>query len=426
MYSSRFGRWAILISSSIVVGCATTRPPATNMPSATAITYRQPVVSYTLNSTFVLRECAKGAIPKVERQVSLLPLVSGDAKNSRVFDPETIQGKGRKALDIKVDLSDAFTLKTVNAGAADKTPAIITNVIKTIGSLFTLFAVADVRDDQHFCNDKTLAALETKKTLDEAKDDITKEREKVLKEASDPARPLPPLTVSQRLAALDARLAVIEAREGSLLTKQLTITHNAELNRDTLDSGVSKFKFTVPEEKQKKWLTAVDNEGFTTVLDLESGGRPTELGEKKPGEIVFRIPKEVGYSLCAKECPAKDAKDTAPILAKGMLVIPQWGEVRRVDFARAFGEDKTIGLGFDSLGRVTSLTYKRNAVGEAVSGAASSISSELVTSLRSAKYSDIDAELAELKKELEYYDTQVKLKDAREKYLKSLESPPAQ
>ncbi len=55
MYSSRFGRWAILISSSIVVGCATTRPPATNMPSATAITNRQPVVSYTKNSTYELR-----------------------------------------------------------------------------------------------------------------------------------------------------------------------------------------------------------------------------------------------------------------------------------------------------------------------------------------------------------------------------------
>jgi hypothetical protein len=109
--------------------------------------------------------------------------------------------------------------------------------------------------------------------------------------------------------------------------------------------------------------------------------------------------------------------------AKGKMPIPQWAPWEEIDLSVAFAEKRSVGFVFDPFGRVTTYAWKGDARAATATGAIAGIATDLQGAISAGKYSEIDADIARVTREATYYEMQNKLKEQRELYFKSLESP---
>ena len=142
--------------------------------------------------------------------------------------------------------------------------------------------------------------------------------------------------------------------------------------------------------------------------------------------LHVRRPVQATYEACADSCletvhdgGRKIVARLGPRAAQGTVFVPQWGAWEVIDLETGFAEKKAFGFAFDAFGRVTSYGWKGDSRAASATGAVAGATAELKGALSAAMYSEADAEIASLDKQVKYYQLQNLLKAEREKFLNS-------
>ena len=399
---------ACAIPSLMLAGCfGRDAAPAITGPTAASIEYRLPVTTAKLSLQLTLQSCPADG-PIAEGKVTITPVANpGDAPAEHYrIDGANLQSFTRSR-SISVERYSNEALKSINGEVADRTGAIISNILSIGGGLVGLVGTdSGRRATSPTCNLATRRALEQVNQLTAR---IAAFRLQ-LPGASE--------EVAHRLRqAIDA-LAGEVAR---LRTEELQLSLEREINFRAGLPGVQRTRggvITWTEGDLAKWLQ-VEARSTTTVThfklaycvdptaeaaDVRCNGQVVEQQAGQEAEAVTRLPegeRERGHVASpgcfdpdiALRCPRSlvfrdpvaarlrviahdsrfEGKTPNEQMAQSSLWIAQWGTLTELPLSVGFGGNFTMAAGFDEFGRRTSLTWKSGARGEGITGAISPI-----------------------------------------------------
>jgi hypothetical protein len=409
---------AVLLSAAIATsGCGTQSTKPTAGPDAAFINYQLPVSAAQLTLNLTLTEC--GPAPKGKGTVALTPVVRPSPFPEHYFH---IKGADlasfTKKRELKIDLYPNGAIKTVNASVADRTGAILANVLK-LATAAAAFDAATPRLAKIACNAKTAEAI---RDVDSIRTQV-QQLQKALASgsAADPT-------------ATRKQIDALAAERGRLQADKLTIalTRTIEFWSET-KGGVVRWK----GEQLAQWFDGV---GLDTLDHFSLGwcvqkqsdtAEPTcdaataQGSHRAPGAdasgsakiacasdqcaktLVFREPVNAVLTLVAMRDDLGSEADSQ--LAQATLPIAQWGEVSYFPLQAGFADSKSLSLALDEFGRRTSFGWTSEARGESLTGGVQTIA-DAALGFKTARDG---ADMAAKKAELDALETQQKLNELR-------------
>lgn len=155
-------RWIILSSVLLLAGCNSTGagPKGALAPQALSITYQAPKTRLAVEGDLTLINCEP---VRVISSLSLNATGVADPAATFTLDGKYLSGAFTKR-DVKVELNENWTLKSINTSVSDRTGAVITNLFKAVGSIVTGVRALE-SGSPTVCNPQTLAALRQAEAL---------------------------------------------------------------------------------------------------------------------------------------------------------------------------------------------------------------------------------------------------------------------
>ncbi len=379
----------ILLGSLVTTACATTQPY-----EAAGIDYRLPQTDATVTETLTLTSCTPLATdadltiePKAGAQPGYYHLAGENLASARI------------KRDIKVDVSEHGVITGINSSNEDKTPEIVGNVIKTIGSIASTGMAAFWKEDPRQLK---------------LKDEIARLRAVLV---NDPRRP----GAVKALNAAAAELATLQ--EGILKVETNAVL---ELNRPkganetaltTVDLEFAPFARwfdepagTIPGKAHQAALLAAF--GLKWKASLKAKGDPTP----QPTLPAAKSLRACGFAIVVPAVAGIEVSVTEPgtalpadLEAKKQLPAAQWTDPNKLCLDVGFGEQRDVDLTFNAYGQTTEFHWGSQARAATVSGAIAGYAPDvggIVTSIKGRS-------LAAKKAEIDKIDTDQKLQEAR-------------
>lgn len=493
-------RLYIFIMVVLTCSCATaTKLPVQAQNDGTYIQYFPPKTELQLTATWLLERCdlrdenqvfvnkdrnnPRGIPPKIETlgeikargSITVSPAAIADETAVLTFDPNSFKNTW-ESREVKIELTELGTLKSVNGAVADETATVITNVIKTVGGLFGLGGVLSTSSPfraasdgewktlstEWFCNSDTRERL-TEVNLLKAQERVLRARRAELASASLQDDPMLIKNAKEEMEFLEQKIAAITAHVGYVRSEFLTLEIKGKFQ-----PGKESGKYFAPTKEQLQkthwfsedrkiakliklsqcsWLKEVNGNNSCSGVDYtlisqisdavfvidvrfkDIGSEPVLTTQSQNNLIHIRRPKMFEWEACEKSCRVVQCpEDVCAIfpssfsrMAFGKTPISQWGTWEVLKLDADFAQKNAYSLSFDSFGRVTAFTWKDDSSAASVTGALTGITSELKATVSSSKFSEIDAEIASIEKESKYYQLQNTLREQRQKYLDNLE-----
>lgn len=357
----------------LLVTAAATGATAQVAPPADSIEYALADTVFDITLDLALEGCAThpatlggvGDSIRVKPTVTLAPVAQASPLPSNRFrlSGANLASWWQKR-DLAVTLYDNGTLKSVGATSADRTAAIVANVIK-LGT--TLAGLGVVSLNGEHAPTPPRCTSETARTVAE----LTALRSRIRQLQDSLAGTLDPQKIKNSKDAID-KLAqrAAELRNGPdgplFLSLKTRLTPPARPGTVTV---------AWPADSFKKWFgeDAARGAGFAG-LQVSFEPAPPAVAPvadapstnlKRPF-IVVREPVLANVSVAPAAGVHANGFDSAK--AKTKAWIGQWGGKSYYQVRAGFGESKKLALELDPFGRKTSMTVNRDARAEAISG----------------------------------------------------------
>ena len=375
-------RWiATFIAAVAVAGPAAAAPPEPIGKSALGLSNSTPATKLSLKGDLVLLSCA----PLLASPTfSIIATGTADPKGKfRVEGTDLMSAMQKRTL--KISLTEAGTISAINGGSSDRTGAVITNIVKTVGIVAGIVAAAAPASPgtppSIPCNDVTMKALVLAGNLT---DEIAKQRGQLAGATPDDTR-----KIGRQIDVLAAQLA-------SVRTNHLTVNLSKDLAVNAPDSP-AEIQWTV--EGLGKWFATAPGEApFTTggtnnceakldYFELAYAIKGTPLAKtaaKSPCLSTSTLGKDQAKACRTSivlvepvvgvvEVKAKtgDLLGLKPgdLVGKARTPISQWGEATYFPLTVKFAQSRSLGLAFDQFGRPQSFDWNSEATAENATGA---------------------------------------------------------
>jgi hypothetical protein len=404
-----------------LTACVTTRNNGPDLSGA-ELAYNLPETSAKARLDVVVLKCADydsqtGAF--IKNNIAVRPTafidVSADS-GTRSEDQYKLTGAAlsswTQSRDVAVELYPTGAVKSVNSTAADRTAAVVTNILKGVATFIPLVG-ASGQPPVFTCTPATLEAARQVELLERHADAL---RASLAKEPN-------PKRAAETGKAIEAIVAEIgRARASEAL--------HAEIPGTAVDLGKTHGTIDWPAGALRKLFQGPDNakvEGHFAVEycvaevvgadpEAKCAKGPQSADRPPPGKadcgsdancsrtLVLREPVPVLLSLLAVGDGFPERQQQKVIKA-ATLPATQWGHYSYLSFAAGGADSRTIKLTLDEYGRKTSLGWKSDAKAETLTGGAAS-ALEAATAVKKA--SDGQS-VASMKAEIEDLETQQKL-----------------
>lgn len=359
-----------------LAGCAS-RPKANQNFDGAYIDYSLPFTSVQVTARMVITAC--GNDPKAKTELTMLPVAGASP-----YKAHTLRVRGEhlasfnKKRDLKIELYPHRAIKSINSTVADRTGAILVNVLKIMATV-AASSGGDVQGQT--CNDATLAALARTTTL---KGEIDKLRNGLDQD---------PVGSMKQIDVLAAELGRIESTQLTLnLTKiiPIDVAQNGGIvnwSREDLSKWLVIAEGSKPSNFELAWCVE-DWAPDATANCLASTAikRQTTYNNGKPSAkiptpacpddancavtIVFLDPKPVEIVVVSAQGDLAGGSNNA--LGRMKFPLPQAGNFSYFPLKVGFGGSKTLNLALDEFGQRTSFGWSSGARGEEITGAAQS------------------------------------------------------
>jgi hypothetical protein len=359
-------------------GCATPQGGALGgkIENGTTVTYALPSTSAKVSLDLVLEACPTGALA-ASPTVTITPVANAGGDKERFTLSASDLGSWTQKRDLTVELYENGTLKSVNAGASDRSGAILTNIVK-------IFAA--------------VAALSNETPAGGCTAEISKQVDTVsrLKAQIDKLRTELPTTTAARTAEISKALEALTTEVARLRSGPLHLVLEDEI---ILRRGVTQGHLLWKAANLAKWTGKT---GQSQVTDFAMD-YCVLTGPNIEGDCVIKTPEPTPQPLpdpkcpdfnCAKTIvirqpiPAKVAlitiqgshfqNDNGPITANKLLKsedvqVSQFGDYSYVPLTAGPGGAASLAVGLDPFNKVTSYTFKSEARAENLTGSAAGI-----------------------------------------------------
>ena len=407
-----------LLASMLCVGACATGKNGPDLSGA-QLPYTLPETSAKARLDVVVTKCAdydsqSGVF--IKHNVAIRPTayidVAAEAGTS-ANDQYTLTGAAlsswTESRDIAVELYPTGAVKSVNSVAADRTAAVITNVLKGVASLIPLVG-ASGPPLPYTCTPATLAAARRVELLERRADNL---RSTLLSANAKDA--------AEANKAIEALVAEI----GRLRTSDVL---HAELPATAIDLRRNYGTVAWPGGALRKLFQKPDNTfvephfQLSYCVDRVVGADPEAKCERRDVSIypdhakadcgadsdcsrtlVLREPIAVLVSLLATGDGFGERQ--GKVIKAATLPSTQLGRYSYLSFAAGAGGSRTIKLTLDEYGRKTSFGWKSDAIAETVTGGAVSA----IDAAASVKKASDGQSVASMKAQIEDLETQQKL-----------------
>ena len=421
-------------------GAALAKQPTVAQNPGNYVEYALPVTTAKLTADMVLLSCT-GGVPLAKTVVTITPVANPNPlpqQRFRLYGSNFSSFWKNRSFEVELHANDG--LKSVNGAAADRTGAIISNVLKIGTGLVGMFGAGVVpSNDKIECNDTTAKALVRAERL---RSEIVDQRVAL---ASAPVGRAEVLR--KHIDALASELARLRSEDLHLsLERELPFHEGAPEQNHPVRTGAGRVHWTGNE--LAKWLNttgeapvrpfslaycadrstsryAAEAISCTTSL-VDTRLRPSnpnsEVQPARPGCWQPTMAVSCPRTLVTREPVAATivVLSTTDTIKGGAgaklqtrdLLISQWGTIEETRLDVGFGGNMSLKAGFDEFGRKTSMTWKSDSRGEAMTGALAGVV-DGANSFRNAFDTNIEAQQAEIL-ELETQQKLNKLRFCRE------------
>jgi hypothetical protein len=360
-----------------ITGCAS-RPKANQNFDGAYIEYSLPFTSVQVTARMVITAC--GNNPQAKTELTLLPVAGASP-----YTAHTLRVRGEhltsfnKKRDLKIELYPHRAIKSINSTVADRTGAILVNVLKIMATAAASSGGGGVRGQT--CNEATRAALARTTTL---KGQIEKLRNGLDQD---------PVESMKQIDVLAAELGRIESTQLTLnLTKiiPLDVAQNGGIvnwSWEELGKWLVIAQGSKPSNFGLAWCVedwapdAVANCLASTATTRQSTYNNGKASAKIPTPacpddancavtIVFLDPKPVEIVVASAQGDLTGGSNNA--LGRMKFPLPQAGSFSYFPLKVGFGGSKSLSLALDEFGQRTSFGWSSGARGEEITGAAQS------------------------------------------------------
>lgn len=426
-----------MLCACVASACATA-PKSKEVPNeASSITYQLPVTAAQVTLEALITDCK--STPMAKGAVTITPVVQPTPYAEHRF---TIAGSDlssfTKKKEIKIDLYPNGSIKSINSTVADRTGAIIANVLKLAATV--LFADSEGGLTAARCNDATKRAWNAFGALKLNVDGLKKKLE----------------DDNADHEALQKKIDVLAAEMGRLLSDQLTIKLTRSI---TFAEGSGGGKIAWKAGELKKWLEYQDSDAALfrdsfqigwcvgrvgdldplCSADLAVDSKPTKQEAPAPGAggqqaqvqkptpskapaaqidcmedgtqcrttLVFREPVQAVITVVALGTDLGIAPDAT--LAQLSFPMAQWGKISYLPLTVGFGGSKSVSMTLDEFGTRNSFSWSSGARGEEITGGAQTVA-DAATAFKTARDGE---DLRSEKAQIEALEAQQKLNKLR-------------
>ena len=431
----------VAVMALLATACAHERPSlGTLQPSAANFTYFTPSTKVVLAGNFVLERCDDKAV----LASSTLALVSSATANTAAaFRLDGSQlSSARQKREVSIELHENRTIKSLNATSSDRTGAIVTNVLKVVGSIAgAITGMRGLQGDTAAetvvpCNEATMAALRLAKSL---RGRIATQRQALIGASAADAE-----KIGLQIDTLANQLALLTASRLTIATSRpipLGDGPGSGTIRWTL-KDLAKW-FAEPEEDEQDVAVCKAAPGATGrfVADKAKPDDPCAmdtdilaLSYSVTGSPVVEEDR-IGNSPCAKpdrpaECgktlvlaapvPAKVEVKTlssgilghraGSVLGSATVSVPQWGPATYLPLDVGLFKSRTIAFTFDQFGNRQTFKWNSEATAENAMAALVTATDAGLTAIRNLEG---PTDTARWKADIEELETRMKLNKLR-------------
>jgi hypothetical protein len=370
-----------------LAGCVSTRTL-----DAASIDYRLPRTDAQATLELILTGCDPMI---VEPTLSVTAVAGAQAKVYHISGDSL--GSSTMARSMKIDVNDKGVITAVNSGTTDKRAQIMGDLIKVAAGLAPLIPAA-----HDFNPPPSLAcgrdARNAVRRYNWLRGQITILREQV---AAGPGAPDERRVIKQ-VNAYAAEAAGMRTGDGIL---HVATTGDIDLG-DGPPAGPTAL--TLDEKPFEKWWDSPRTEAEVNAVfalrwtasvvtptiekvDLGGGKSPRNCGHSMPlpkTETVKVLVTPLAATLLDRDELKKGAKLTTPLA--------QWLPAARLCTDVGFGENRNIGLTFDSFGRTTELQWTSDATLQNISSAAAGAAPDVATVFSTVKGAQLAGQKAEI------------------------------
>lgn len=369
-----------VIKSIAVACCAFGATTAKGAPPADSIEYALPETRLRVGLDMLLERCPEAGTLAV-RATFTMQAVPVAGERHRISGQDLSSFFQRR--DLSLNLYENGTVKTVGAGASDRTAAIVGNVVRLAASAATLgfpipvAALAEGAAVPSFrCTDEAAAAVAQRNQLISLRQNLQGE----LARATDAAKMA---ELRDGLTAVATR--IVELEQGPL---KLTLTQDinpgvpgAVVRAGWSNAGFLKWFVNMPDGLASNFSVPLRFALPAATGEEEADNQRAAQQDNAAPRMPYIVLREPVIALVTLE------PDDAVIWRSGNLsgprsgVVPiaQWGGRSYYSMRAGFGRSRSLKLELDPFGRRTSMAINSESTGEAVSGALASIGESAVT-----------------------------------------------
>ena len=359
----------------VLSGCAATHPG-----NSAGITYSLPRTDALVKLGVTLKHCdARNA--KYDSEVILISVVGAQDLKYHISGEHLSSSKVKRGFSIGV--SENGVISSISSSNADRTSAIVSNVLKSVGTVASMIAAAD---GSSLCKPEVQDAISRVNAITAAIDSIKQNLSAV-----PPPMPTPEEKKDyvEQVKGFIEQINVLAGKLAALKTGILRVETSGKitLEKDKFPSGyvsialdeepfekwfVSKNKPKISEEFGIEWSATIPAPAPTIVDVTPSQTKNSRIDRECGFEIPLPspIPVRVDLRLAGSHYTNK----TGP---SATFYAAQLNDPSSLCLDVGFGESRSVSLKFDRYGRTTEFSWNSEARGEAISGAVAGYSSSL-------------------------------------------------
>jgi hypothetical protein len=377
------------------------------------LNYRLPETAVGGTLSLTLEECGSSLTVSGE---FALKAEAGAAGPVFTLTPRDLEGFRTKRT-LNIALHDSGTIATINSSNADRTGAILGNVVKFAASVAGAFfgvgvPKASLAGGQTICSKAVEAALHRVRQIDDL---IVTLRGQSL--------PQDPSDYSKNVRMIDRLIVERQGLRSGLLHVDLEAPFDLAA---AAPAGADSVGGTVQVDLKpiaKAWLKGTVPAGQAISVEWKAALPPglsgvpaqapaqtcqDELAQAGRARMICLVdPARVRFSATAKATGLQWIGGSPQLEAKKTFPVAQWGTLQRLLLNAKLGSAREVSLTLDKFGRVSDMKWNSEARGENLTGSAATLAGQ-IQGIASA-----NSDLAQQKAEIEELTTQQSLNRLR-------------
>jgi len=321
-------------------------------------------------------------------------------------------GSATQKRDLKFDLNDDGTLKSLNASSSDRTGAVIANVLKTVATVATTVLALDAKNRGGIANAPVNAGTATEICNEQSYTSLRQADDlrlaiRTQRDLMGQGPPADAAKIAKTIDALAIKLAALTQNELTLSASAPLVLGDGELDTKK-NPVVREIRWSISD--LSKWFAAdpVNDPCMPRNVSVfyGDGNKPCDLKTKLLGldYTVSGTPApetaRVSSSPCLSPTDPKLIKSCGktvvliePVMGKisvlsadpavavlageevatASIPVPQWGAVTYLPIDVKFMQSRNVGFAFDGFGRKSSFSWTSDATAENATSALSDI-----------------------------------------------------